>query len=360
MNKGPNNISETDNKGDIRSIESLNETSESQGTSALIAGFPKELCSDTINEFFADICPNNKVTVMTKGKSKFKGMVFVLFATIEEATEFTKKELVYKGKMLDIKLAIDTDDFIQNCLEDLRHPKKVYINKIPKNFEKNQIVETFSQFGEVHQVNIIHRTDRVNNFAYVTFVDSKSAVETVNHKFLELEEDFKIRISYAKPNFTKRMLFKVNPALRNYLKKIQNGKKEYDPADFIQFEQTILKKYENYKDPTLADEVYQLKEDLKKMQISDPSKDINIKKEKVYKKEFKSSKIDHQSNLKSTGLKNKVKSLETTKVIKQPTNIQHNNSTEYYTKKNSGIGSKTCQSQLNDPITTFEYDQHTD
>ena len=83
-------------------------------------------------------------------------------------------------------MAIDTDDFIQNCLEDLRHPKKVYINKIPKNFEKNQIVEAFEQFGEVHQVNIIHRTDRVNNFAYVTFVDSKSAVATVNYKFLEL------------------------------------------------------------------------------------------------------------------------------------------------------------------------------
>ena len=260
-------------------------------------------------------------------------------------------------------MAIDTDDFIQNCLEDLRHPKKVYINKIPKNFEKNQIVEAFEQFGEVHQVNIIHRTDRVNNFAYVTFVDSKSAVATVNYKFLELEANFKIRISYAKPNFTKRMLFKVNPALRNYLKKIQNGKKEYDPAEFIQFEQTILKKYENHKDPTPSDDLYQLKEDLKKMHILDPSKEkINTRKEKVNKKETGINKINHQSNLKSTTTKNSnVRSLETTKVIKQPTNTHHNNSTEYYTNKNSGIGStKYCQNQLNDPITTFEYDQHTD
>jgi len=259
-------------------------------------------------------------------------------------------------------LAIDTDDFIQNCLEDLRHPKKVYINKIPKNFEKNQIVETFKQFGEVHQVNIIHRTDRVNNFAYVTFVDSKSAVAAVNHKFLELEANFKIRISYAKPNFTKRMLFKVNPALRNYLKKIQNGKKEYDPAEFIQFEQTILKKYESYKDPTPSDDLYQLKEDLKKMQISDPSKEkINTKKDKVNKKVTEFNKIDRKSSLKSTTPKNVVRSLETTKVFKQPTNTQHNNSTEYYTNKNTGIGSKNfCQNQLNDPIATFEYDQHTD
>ena len=96
MKKGPNNISEKQTKDDC--AESSNETSEIQGTSALVAGFPKELCSDAINEFFADICPTNKVTVMTKGKSKFKGMVFVLFDTIEEATKFTKKELIYKGK----------------------------------------------------------------------------------------------------------------------------------------------------------------------------------------------------------------------------------------------------------------------
>ena len=252
---------------------------ETHSTSVLVAGFPKELCAETINGFFKKICPSNKVTIMTKGKNKFKGMVFVLFNTIEKANEFIRKDLVYKGKPLDIKLAIDTDDFIKNCLQDLRSPKKVYINKIPKHFDKKQIEEFFVKFGEVFLVNTIHRPDRSNNFAYVTFIESKSAIKCVSHKFFELDNDMKVRISYAKPNFTKRMLSKVNPVLRSYLKKIQNGKKEYHPIDFINFEQHSTEGLEDFKDHYSTDDLYNLKESFKGMKISNPINEDFLNKE---------------------------------------------------------------------------------
>lgn len=188
------------------------EDQDSKKTSVLVAGFEKDLNALTISRFFKTVCPHNKVTIMTKGKNKFKGMVFILFDTQEEAIEFTQKDLIYKSKQLDVKLAIDTDSFIKNCLNDLRYPKKIYINKIPKNFGKQKIADLFEVCGKVFAVNIIHRPDRCNNFAYVTFVDSESAIKCVTKKFFEFENDVKVITSYAKPNFTKRMLFKINPA----------------------------------------------------------------------------------------------------------------------------------------------------
>ena len=203
----------------------------------LVAGFPSDTNNHEAIECMESICEGNEYSLILRNKKQFRGFAFILFKTHQETDIFLSKEHRYEGKLLDCRFAKNHDDYIDECLEDLKKPKKVFAKKIPKSTTKCQINDLFSVYGNIKEVILISKKDLDFNTAFINFDDYLDCKNCVDKKFIELEStelesSDLIEVSYAKPKFSSLMLFKIDPELRAHLEDIKKQVKEYDPAEF--------------------------------------------------------------------------------------------------------------------------------
>lgn len=210
-----------------------------------IGGFPIGSKISDIRNFMQGLVERSKFTVMTDSKNCFKGFVFVNFDLLEEATAFADKEFTYQDKSLDLKVMNEQGDFLNESIQNLKEPRKVYVSKLPKHLTKTCLSSLFKSFGPIKDVLIIDRKDRNNNFAYVQFKDTISAKNCVAKKGITTEEGQKYPAYYANPIFSNNMLEMVHLDLKGYISDIQKQIKVYSPKGFGIIQAKILKKGES-------------------------------------------------------------------------------------------------------------------
>lgn len=212
-----------------------------------IGGLPKDLDLKAANAFMKSMVGNRNYNIITDSKCKLRGFAFVTFNSEEEANLFLQKEHRYKNKVLDCKFSLEHDDYITASLINIREPKKIFIDDIPKQFTKSRIVKYFETFGDIEEAVLIEKCKKPFNFSYIHYYETESAQKAVKNGFIELDKHNILPVIYARPKFSKKMLENIPFEIREYIKSIQKNKIEYDPVEFAKIEDMVMKDF-NVKD----------------------------------------------------------------------------------------------------------------
>jgi len=200
----------------------------------LVGGFPLGSKISEIRKFLCKRFPVRRINIATDKKNKFYGFVFIKFDKREQAEQFTKEDLFFEGVQLDVKLAVNNFQFIEECIQNMRTPNKVFIDNIPRNYTKRDVFNVFNKYGKVIDVICVSKKERTSTFAYVTFEDSNVAKDCVNSVVKGICGKVQLRVEYGNPKFSAKMLNKIHPVLRNYISEIQDNIKNFNPKDFDQ------------------------------------------------------------------------------------------------------------------------------
>lgn len=197
----------------------------------LIRGFPPNTDLQKIREYLNSICEEGTFK-LSKKKCQFHGYAFVYFQTIEQAQAFSKKKFHYDNLLLECKFPVDRVKHIKQCIEDLRKPRKVFADKIPKNLHHNDVKSIFSGFGKVQSLVLLESHGKPINQAMVTFAEHDHANKCVMKHNIKLSGNVSINVFYAQPKFSEYMLLGVDNRLRAYIRDVQRRKKDYNPVEF--------------------------------------------------------------------------------------------------------------------------------
>lgn len=142
--------------------------------------------------------------------------------------------------MLDCKVSLHHQDYITTSLNNIREPKKIFVDKIPKKVAKIYLEKTFGVYGEIEEIILIEKEKRNINFAYITYFDTESAQKCVTAPEPKICAGTRLSVVFARPKFSKKMLLEIPPLLKEYIRQIQKGMKEYDPKDFVNLRVEVL------------------------------------------------------------------------------------------------------------------------
>ena len=176
-----------------------------------VGGFPKSANTQVINEFVKTICNHTDFMLVTDSKYRSRGFVFITFATYKEAKLFVSRDHIFDGKVLDCKISLDHEEFITASLNNIRAPKKIFVDKIPKRFKKRDLEKLFGVYGEIEEVILIEKDERKINFGYVTYYKAEAAKKCVSQRIFDVGEDLKMSAIFARPKFSKKMLIGIHP-----------------------------------------------------------------------------------------------------------------------------------------------------
>ena len=218
----------------------LTKDSDGKTVTVIVTGFPQKTCTKDVEGFMQNVCAGNKYDVKVDSKNYFRGFVYVKFLFLEEAESFINQEYVFQKKLLNCRISMQYYQFINESIDNLRNPKKVFVDRIPKHWSKKEVEKFFDMYGEVDYLSLVDKDHKTVNFAYVTFVQSESASNCVQSKLIKLKDKRKIKVEYSNPKFSANMLNKIHPILRRYIEGVQNGSKIYDPKDFIYLQDIVL------------------------------------------------------------------------------------------------------------------------
>ena len=147
--------------------------------------------------------------------------------------------------MLDVRVIIDSNQHITDCLNSAREPKQIFVTNLPLYYDKRDVSVMFDQFGKITDMTIMNNKEKKANIGIVTFLKSSSAKRAITAKKIKIEGHGVIFINYAQPKFSKYMLVKIHPSLRRYIKSVSRGEKTYDPAEFLNLQEDVLKNNES-------------------------------------------------------------------------------------------------------------------
>ena len=197
----------------------------------LVAGFPPDTTKHTADICMETISEGREYSLILRNKKKFRGFAFILFDDKAEAEKFIEREHKMDKKILDCKIAKNHDDYINECLEELVNPKKVFAQNLPKSRTKNDLQQIFGEFGSVNDVIIITKKDQEYNNAFITFDNFENSKSCVNKKNIKVDSDLDIEVVYARPKFSSLMLYKIDHQLKEYLENIKKHVNPYDPEE---------------------------------------------------------------------------------------------------------------------------------
>ena len=210
-----------------------------------ISGFPTKSSVKKIEHFLQHVCQLEDYKIRMGKSFKFCGYCFVCFDTLVEAEKFCQQEKVFEGKLLNSKISIDHQNYIHNNLAEAREPRKVFIDSIPKGMNKKMLNQTLQKFGPIELLEYVVKEQKPINIAYVTFQIPDSARKCVAARIIHTSGDLNVYAHFSKPNFTKNMLIKLNPKLRQYIKDVQKRKITYNPVHFAKLHDEIIDSGEN-------------------------------------------------------------------------------------------------------------------
>ena len=220
-----------------------------------IGGIPKNVDVGVIEGYMTSICGNAQIKLITDTKDRLRGFAFAIFDTLPEVKQFLSKDHIYDGKLLDCKFSLGHEEHITSSLNNIRQPRKVFVDEIQQNITKKELMDAFRVYGEIEEIILIEKEKKDIKFAYVTYCEYSAAEKCVkDYKIIiqkcdstpknPLKEDnpritSQVTAVYARPKFSKKMLQNISLPIKNYIKQIQKKSKKYDPKDFAMLEEEM-------------------------------------------------------------------------------------------------------------------------
>ena len=152
--------------------------------SLLVSGFPVGSKISKVENFMQKICGGRNYCIKMTNSQQFKGFTFINFDTLDQAKEFSTQPLFFNAKQLNLRVTSSHQEFVKESLQNIRSPKKIIVDRIPKRITKEFLETFFAKFGEIEHMNLVDRDEKTVNFAYVTFYESSSAKAAVDCKNL--------------------------------------------------------------------------------------------------------------------------------------------------------------------------------
>lgn len=214
----------------------------------VISGIPFNSEHHDVRNYITSICGNNSFDIKFDVQNTFRGFVYITFKSNKEAKNFANQKYSFNGKDLTVKFKSSLIDFVTECYECLKSPRKIFIHKIYKSTTESELRKYYSTYGTVDKLNLILKPKKKYNIGFVTYIDSKCAQVCIEIQ----EEDKSCKLygytNYAFPKFTDGMMNLVHPIIKTYLNQITEGKRIYKPSDFVKLGDHI----ENIKKETLV------------------------------------------------------------------------------------------------------------
>ena len=185
-----------------------------ESISVLITNLPQNLEVNDIENFLKTILKEDEFTVITKkrkGRTTPRGFAFARFNTIEAAEGFIDKEHFYEKNLLDCKILDNHKGYIEENLNLLRNPLKIYIDGVPEDLNNDELEKQMEFFGKIDDIAYTQGKQEDIKEVYITFVDSSSAKFCVKTGSKTLECGVVIEFHFARPRFSNYMIKSINP-----------------------------------------------------------------------------------------------------------------------------------------------------
>lgn len=226
------------NNGNIKTVNDV--PPQSNSVQVMIASFPLQSDPNEVYNYLRSFLHYNRIDLKTDNNGHFKGYIFVYFDNYNLAKAFTYKKSYYNKKLLDVRIIIDSNQHITDCLNFAREPKQIFVTNLPSYYDKRDVSVLFDQFGKTTEITIMNNKEKRANICIVTFVKTSSCKKAIVTGKIKIDGHGVIFINYAQPKFSKYMLVKIHPTLRRYIKQISRGVKNYDPEEFLKLQDQVL------------------------------------------------------------------------------------------------------------------------
>lgn len=145
------------------------------GVDVYVKDVPRDITEGEVRQIFNDCGSILKVRFPTDRLGDPLNCVFVVFENIEQARAAANKNtMLYKGRNLQIKVAID-----EKKLQD--ENSKIYVYGFPrKDTTETHLRAHFSGFGKILRVGMLSKGDSAKGDAVITFSNSKEAYAAIN------------------------------------------------------------------------------------------------------------------------------------------------------------------------------------
>lgn len=198
-----------------------------------LAGFPRISDAKIIEQYMKDLCPDEDYQVVKSNTNLFRGFVLINFKTYYASNIFMQQDVFFQGKQLESSTYYDEKTYIEKCLDTLREPKVVFIDKVPKHVTKEDLEETCSKFGDIEETRLIIRKELPINYAFINYYEYSSAEKCIDQAIVKTPSGTELEVYYAKPKFSEFKFKKIDPLLREYLIAVKEGLIPYNPKDFV-------------------------------------------------------------------------------------------------------------------------------
>lgn len=158
-------------------------TAESGRTRLYISGIPETMSVETLQDYlstFGEVITCQISTHASTGKSR--GFGFVIFRQPEEADRaiYCPHDHIVQGTKLYIKEVHSPTEVLWTELKI--QPKKVYVEGIPLDTDRSQLLKFFENFGPVEELSTLHKTKTNHQlYCFVVYENEVDARELIRN-----------------------------------------------------------------------------------------------------------------------------------------------------------------------------------
>lgn len=177
-----------------------------------VGGIPSDAAHKELFDFFRTYGIVKRVTLFNSADSgkRLYGFCFVKFKKLFGGYLDTNQPFYFRGRNLEIDPLAKRSVLKKSVKE--KHEKRVFLQNVPSNFTKDDILEIFSQFGCITNCFIIDRQaqgkggnfsrahlalsgkPKYCNYGYIIFKSKDDAAYLVAQRYVELENHQKIYV----------------------------------------------------------------------------------------------------------------------------------------------------------------------
>jgi RNA recognition motif-containing protein len=158
------------NKKASRNSKSIAKPKEGEEPRMFVGGLFPETTSDTVRIYFETFGAVKEVKIIGEKQKRSRGFGFVLFGSFDTLNKVMASKHIVDGREVDCNFAVysnktDKDEAAQ------KNEKKIFLSELPSSVVKQDLIDTFDQFGDIEKVMIVKRKNKDHSFGFVIFND---------------------------------------------------------------------------------------------------------------------------------------------------------------------------------------------
>lgn len=143
-----------------------------------VGGLYPETTSVTVKEYFEKFGEVQEVKIIGEKQRRSRGFGFVLYKNFATLNKVMALKHVIEGRDVDCNFAVFSNE-MNTDEASKKNEKKIFLNELPSEVVKQDLIDAFTQYGEIENVMIVKRKNRELAFGFVIFLDKNSAANAL-------------------------------------------------------------------------------------------------------------------------------------------------------------------------------------